>query len=308
MKLLQIDLELAANRRFSTVDDRTVTVAEVRAGLRPGEAYWKLTTTGSAVYGFLATAEGSRIWRIATAAELDKLAAAVRGSVDGQLAQGKLVPFDVAGSYALFRLLTGDATDAVLASGALVIDPAGPLRALPAGLLVTTRESVDAYRAGAAKRPFDFTLASFLASRTTISTSVSPRSFLVTRALPPSAASCPLIAFGEHRPPAADGPAREVRVGFGCSRAFRHARRPVPPPAADRPTRAVGRGDEPRLSRRAGDYGCGLHRHRHPRSRRHGGLSGPAFRHPRAEGGRLGLSQLRWRSSPRSATIGRMGC
>lgn len=220
-KLLAIDADLAGNRRFSTTDDRPVTIADLRAALHPAEAYLKIAQVNGRVYGLLVTAERTWTYRVAASSnDLETLAAAVRGSVDGKLDEGRLVPFNVAGAYTLFRLLTGPATDALLSARALVVDPAGPLQNLPAGILVVDRASVDRQASTAAERPFDFSGVSFLATRAVISTALSPRSFLVTRALPPSTARQPFLGLGEHQPAVGDGPARTVSVGFGCSVPF----------------------------------------------------------------------------------------
>ena len=221
-RLLRIDSELSADPRFRTVDDRPATIAEIRAALRPGEAYLKVAELNSRAYGILINAERTWIYPVAAAnRDLDTIAASVRASIDGKLDQGLLVPFDVAGSYTLFRLLTGPSTDAVLKAGALVVDPAGPLQNLPAGVLVTDKESIARQAATAKDAPFDFSQVSFLAAHATISTAVSPRSFLVARALPPSTAKQPFLGLGDHQPAVGDGgAARQVNVGFGCSVAY----------------------------------------------------------------------------------------
>ena len=218
-KLLQIDAELGASQRYRAIDDRPATVAAIRQVLRPGEGFLKVVELSRKAYGVYVNAERAWIYPIALPkAQLDLLGRTIRDSIDGQL-PASLVPFKVAESFALFSLLTGPASEAVLKASALVVDPAGPLQNLPAGVLVTDRASVDAYRATAAATPFDFSQVSFLAKRATISTALSPRSFLVARALPASTARQAFLGLGDHSPAqnvarAAD---RQVNVGFGCS-------------------------------------------------------------------------------------------
>ncbi|WP_326523467.1 CHAT domain-containing protein [Sphingomonas sp.] len=216
-KLLAIDAKLSADPRYRTIDDRPATLAEVRAALKPGEGFLKISEVNQRLYAMFITAADSFIYPVAaTPADtrtVMKLADDVRGSIDGQLAQGKLVPFEEAKAFVLFRLISGPAQEAMLKSTALVVDPAGPLQKLPVGVLVTAYDP-QAQRAD----PFDFSKTQFLAARTALSTAVSPRSFLVVRALAPSQAKQPFLGLGEHRAPAVNAPASEmVNVGFGCS-------------------------------------------------------------------------------------------
>ncbi|WP_419809578.1 CHAT domain-containing protein [Sphingomonas sp.] len=219
-KLLQIDSDLGSSARYRAIDDRPATIAELRQVLRPGEGYFKIVELGGRAYGMFVNADRSWIYPVAAPkAALDGLAAQIRGSIDGKLPVS-LVPFKVAEAYTLFALLGGPATDAMLKSTALVIDPAGPLQNLPAGVLVTDRASVAAYAATAKAAPFDFTGVHFLAARATVSTALSPRSFLVARSLPPSTAKQAFLGLGEHAPAppvAGEEGARPVSVGFGCT-------------------------------------------------------------------------------------------
>jgi CHAT domain-containing protein/tetratricopeptide (TPR) repeat protein len=217
-RLLTVDAQLARNPRFRSVDEQPATLAELRRSLRPGEAYLKLTQTQRRIYGLYVTADRTYIYAIASDVAsrrvIDQLAQDVRASIDGTLDQGTLVPFDDAKAYALFRLITGPAAAAVAATPTLIVDPAGPLERLPIGVLVTQ------YDAGHARpSPFDFSQTAFLASKTTVSTALSPRSFLVARALPGSRAHQPFLGLGQHQPPpevASTDRARMVQIGYGC--------------------------------------------------------------------------------------------
>jgi CHAT domain-containing protein len=221
-KLLQIDSELSSDTRFRTIDDRPATIEDIRKALRPNEAFWKIAELNRRAYAILINADQTYIYPlIAPKKDLDQLAADIRASIDGKLDQGLLVQYDVAKAYTLFRLMTGPATDALLKAQALVVDPAGPLEALPASVLVTDQDSIKWRDSIAKQRPFDFSQVKFLAAHATISTAVSPRSFLVARALPPSTAKQPFLGLGDHAPATASAAgAREVSVGFGCSVPF----------------------------------------------------------------------------------------
>ena len=220
-RLLVIDGKLASDPRYRTVDEAPATLAELRASLVPGEVFLKLTALNRRIYGLYVTADRTFIYQVADSDAATKaveaLATRVRASIDGDLAAGKLVPFDEAAAYALFRLISGPAAQALAGAHAVVIDPAGPLERLPLGVLVTS------YDRDAAHDPFDFSRTNFLARSATISTALSPRSFLVTRALPGSQAPKPFLGLGEHAQPAlVQGAAaqREVNVGFACSVAY----------------------------------------------------------------------------------------
>lgn len=220
-RLLEIDAKLSTNQRYKAVDDRPATLAEIRAALQPGEGYYKLTELGRRAYGLFVTADKTFLFPIAKTAkdvrDLNALGAAVRDSIDGKVVTlGKLVQFQEGPAYALFRLIAGPAAEAIKASRALVVDPAGPLSNLPIGVLVTDFDP-KAKRASA----FDYSRTAFLARRTTISTAITPRSFLVARALPESTAPQPFLGLGEHQRPGAAAAGRgDVNVGFGCTVPF----------------------------------------------------------------------------------------
>jgi len=220
-RLLQVDAVLARDPKFRAVDERPATLVEVRAALRPGEVFLKVTQTSRRIYGLFVSRDRADVYAIApdtaTRTVVDQLASDVRASIDGKLDSGQLAPFDDAKAYALFRLIAGPAADALANARALVVDPAGPLERLPVGVLVT-RYNPFVQRAAA----FDFTQTAFLAARTTVSTALSPRSFLVSRALPPSRARQPFLGLGEHVPavPAPGAAERLVQVGYGCSVRF----------------------------------------------------------------------------------------
>lgn len=217
-RLLDVEAKLASDPRYRTVDEQPVTIEALRAALKPGEVFLKLTTLNRRIYGMMVSADQTYIYAVAADAAskqaIDALASRVRGSIDGALSQGKLVPFDDAAAYALFRLIAGPAEPVLASARALVVDPSGPLERLPAGVLVKRYD-----KAAVRETPFDFSRTAFLAADTAISTALSPRSFLVARALPPSRARNPFLGFGQHRPtafgPAAAG--RMIKVGFGCT-------------------------------------------------------------------------------------------
>lgn len=212
-----LDDELASNGALRAIDDRPATVAEIQAALRPGEAYFKLAEIRSRTYGIVIDKEQATIYRVdAEPAVLADVTRLVRQSIRNETS--KIPYFNVSSSYALFRLLTGPAQAQLLAAKAIAVDPAGPLAELPAGVLVTSLDSVKAYVATRAKAPNDYSQVAFLAGQADLSVALSPRSFLDARALPPSHAANPFIGFGQHAAPSiAAASDATVQFGLGCT-------------------------------------------------------------------------------------------
>jgi CHAT domain-containing protein len=220
-RLLAVDAQLAADPRYRTLDESPATLAELRTALRPGETFLKLTTLNRRIYGMVVTADRTYLYQVAESeaarGAVLQLGEQLRASIDGDLALGKLVPFDEARAYTLYRLVSGPAAPVLAGSRAIVVDPSGPLQQLPVGVLVTR------YAAEAPEAPkrdaFDFSRTAFLAANASISTALSPRSFLVSRALPASRAQRAFLGFGQNQPGSpvpAPGAKGEIRVGFGC--------------------------------------------------------------------------------------------
>ena len=213
-KLAAVEASLAGDPRFRVTDDAPVKVTELRAALRPDEAYLKVVQLRNRAFGIVVDRERAYIYALAQpAATVGAIAARVRSSIRDD--SGQLPFFDVAASYALFDLITGPSRAAVFQAKALVIDPSGPLANLPAGVLVTDLESVKAYIASRKTAPNDLSKVNFLAGRAEITGALSPRSFLIARALAPSRAANPFIGFGENAPATALGTQANMRVQFG---------------------------------------------------------------------------------------------
>ena len=216
-KLVAVDAALAGDARFRATDDAPVKVAELRAVLNRDEVYLKVVQLRGRAFGIMIDRDRAFIYALAApAATVAAIAARVRASIRDE--SGRLPFFDVAASYALFDLLTGPARPALLKAKALVVDPSGPLANLPAGVLVTDLDSVRRYDASRKTAPNDLSHVDFLAGRAAITGALSPRSFLIVRALPPSQAPSPFIGFGENAPATTLGTqgARRISFGSGC--------------------------------------------------------------------------------------------
>lgn len=257
-KLASVDAALAGDPRFRVTDDAPVTIADLRAALRPGEAYLKVVQLRARAFGI--AIDGERAWVYALAqpaATVAAIATRVRGSIRDD--SGRLPFFDVAASYTLFNLLTGPAQPAVLRARALVIDPSGPLANLPAGVLVTDLDSVRRFAETRKTAPNDLSAVRFLAGQAEITGALSPRSFLIARALVPSRAPEPFIGFGENAAAAPLGrqAAMRVQFGTGCDVSYAelagimNANQPVPAAEIRMAATALGFPNAPEVTRAA---------------------------------------------------------
>ncbi len=214
-RLVTIDGELQSNASFRAVDDSPVTVAEVRAALRPGEAFFKVTEVRNFAFGILIDGQGAQIYRLAVSnARVNKLAADVRRSIDG--GDDKLPFFEVGAARALFRLITGPVEARLLSAQTLIVDPSGPLEQLPIGVLVTDQASVERFKV--TRNRYDYSQVNFLSRRLVLSSALSPRSLIVARSLPESNAPLPFMGFAEHMPVAmsSEVAGQMIGIGEGC--------------------------------------------------------------------------------------------
>ena len=219
VQLATLNATIASDSRFRAVDDRPATIAQLRAALRPGEVYVKVSRLRTRDWATVIDREHSYIYPLAAQGDdVDRIARRVRASIRDD--SGRLPFFDVPASFALFKLMAGPAERSLLAAKAIVFDPSGALQNLPAGVLVIDQASVRAYLAQRVAAPNDYSRVAFLASRVEISNALSPRSFLIARALPESTAPRPFIGFGENAAPQAlsgEAAARLISFGTGCA-------------------------------------------------------------------------------------------
>ena len=216
-ELFAVQAALSADRSLSSVDDRPVTISEIQAALEPGEVYWKLSELRARLYGIVISKDRATVYAITEPTRrLDDVARVVRASITG--GGSKIPVFQVAASAQLFQLLAGPAAQQLATARSIVVDGAGPLDRLPAGVLVTDLESARAYVANRRVAPYDYSKVAFLAARSGSQSALSPRSFLESRKLPNSDAPNPFIGFGEHSvsPPPRLASAQPVSIGLGC--------------------------------------------------------------------------------------------
>lgn len=231
--LLTLNLELGENARYRALDDQPARIADIRAVLKPGEIYLKISALRANLYGIAITADKTFIYRLlATPPALDAIAGRVlrsarsRPSPDG----ARIDPFDVEAAFALFRAISGPAQTALASARAIVIDPSGPLRNIPLGILVTDADSVRRHKAqtGTASTVGigDYSQISFLARKADVSTALSPRSFLIVRQkVAPSAAPRPFLGLGQNAPApevADEAGNRTIISAANCSISYRN--------------------------------------------------------------------------------------
>lgn len=204
-RAVQIRGELAGDQQFQQASDSIATLAEVQAALKPHEAYVKLLTLPTVTYVIVATHDASTIYPSSIATpELSKLVLDVRGSIDGNIAaDGRVVPlvFDIPGAFKLYEALFEPGHDLLAGVTALVTEPMGAMTQLPFGVLVVDQGSVDAFAVSVTKNSRDYSHVRFLAGTADLTTTVSPRSFLVARTQKASRATRPYLGFGYHAVP-----------------------------------------------------------------------------------------------------------
>ena len=234
----ELEDALQGDTRFRGQDDSPVKLADLQQTLRPGEVYLKLAKIRTRMFGMAVSRERNWIYSIdAPAASIENFASAViNSSRSRQQPDGtnRIDAFAVQTANALFNAITGPASSYVAKAAAVVFDPSGVLRMLPAGVLVTDEASVRQYRAG---KPNDYSKVRFLASQADISTTFSPRAFVVVRSkVAPSTAPRPLIGFAQNASAPEVSPeisARPVLRGSGCNisygswAALKNAVRPI---------------------------------------------------------------------------------
>lgn len=197
--------KLAQYPQFRAISTNAIGIAELRAALKPGEAYFKLTQAGQSLFGIFVDAETARGYRInLSAAQLEEAVSGLRDTISvDEGGQRNTYPFDVQLSYQLFTELLGPVQERLAKAGHLIFEPDGAMLKLPANLLVTEKAGLDAYLARTANPQadaFDFRGIAWLGRKLPVTTALSPRSFRDARAAPASTAARQYLGFGQNQP------------------------------------------------------------------------------------------------------------
>ena len=208
--------------KFQAISTKALTLADLRASLKPGEAYVKMSEVGNAVYAMVVTRDGATAYRTAVSArELDQAVDALRDSITVQENGQQLTyPFDLARARRLYVDLFAPVSDRLTASSHIIFEPAGAMLKLPPNLLVTDDASLATYRRQAQADEFDFRGIAWLGRERDISTAVSARAFRDVRAVPPSQAPVEYLGLGQNSrvAPAVQLAAQRTDVGqLDCS-------------------------------------------------------------------------------------------
>lgn len=216
-----IQAELAQFPRYRAISTNALTLADLQATLRPGEAYLKLSDVADRIYAILITPDDATAYRAdISSEELETSVQLLRETISVE-EDGKLLtyPFDVGLAYTLYQRLIGPVGDRIGNFRHLIFEPDGAMLQLPLNLLVTEEAGVAAYEARfglADTDPFDFTGIAWFGRETEISTAVSARSFRDLRNLAPSSATRQYLGLGENVPPG-ETPRAASAPGDYCS-------------------------------------------------------------------------------------------
>lgn len=200
----QVMSALAAYPQYRAVANRFITLDELRASLKPGEAYFKLTELAGSFYAVFATPQGARGWRVdKPAREVADLVAALRDSISVTInGTRSTYPFDLDAALALDDALLGPVAADLAGVRHLVFEPDGALLQLPINLLTADRAGVAAYRSrvDAGGDEFDFRGIQWLGRQAHVSTALSAASFRDARAAPASKAQRSYLGLGQNTP------------------------------------------------------------------------------------------------------------
>ena len=199
--------QLAQFPRYKALSPTRLGLEDLRTGLRPGEAYYKLMTVGNEAYGLWISPEGTESFAIeGGVAGLEDDVRTVRDSIAVEEA-GQIVtyPFDIERSRQLFVKLFGPVEDRLGGVTHLIFEPDGPMLQLPPQVLVTSERSVADYKARQARPnadPYDVTGTDWLAKGREVSIAVSPRGFIDLRKTAASKAQRAYLGLGHNAVPA----------------------------------------------------------------------------------------------------------
>ncbi len=205
---------LSAYPQFRAIAHNYVTLDELRATLRPGEAYLKLTRLGNRIYAIYADPNTARSWRVAQSTDaVGDLVQALRDSISVTInGVRQTTPFDVDDALTLSDAVIGPVRHELAGVTHLVFEPDAALLQLPPNLLILDPKGVTAYRGRVARGgdEFDFRGIAWLGRDRAISTALSAATFRDARRAPASTAPRAYLGLGENLPlgPVARTPAQ----------------------------------------------------------------------------------------------------
>jgi len=202
---LELQQSLAQYPRYRVVGDSQISLADLTATLRPGEAYYKLIALDEAVYAIFAQPGNAMAWRVdASSQDIGMMVDLLRDSIAiEQAGQTITYPFELGLARDLYSALLGPADAQLRDVQHLVFEPDGDMLRLPINLLVMDDASVERYTARAEDPlgdPYDFRDTAWLGRNIRVSTAVSPTAFRDVRATRASDASSAYLGLGNNQP------------------------------------------------------------------------------------------------------------
>lgn len=196
---------LAAYPQYRAVSKDILSLADMQAALKDGEAYLKLAQVGDAIYGIYIDRNGATGYRAGIgAADLAADVAALRETISTTVNGVQTTyPLDVEIARKLYVALIEPIEARLSGVSHLVFEPDGAMLQLPVNLLIAKQAGVDDYLAKLDRRgtdEFDFRGIDWLGRSLAISTSLAARAFRDAWAAPDSAARHDYLGFGENAP------------------------------------------------------------------------------------------------------------
>jgi CHAT domain-containing protein len=196
---------LSAFPQYRALSTEAMTLADLKASLREGEAYYKMAVAGAGVYAIYVDTQGATAWKLpVTAAALADKVRALRGTISlVENGQNVTYPFNVKLARELYQDLFAPVAPRLASAPHLIFEPDGAMLQLPPNLLIAEQAGVDGYLARTADPnadEFDFRGIEWLGRNHAVSTSVSARAFRDTRGTPASTAKRQYIGFGDNAP------------------------------------------------------------------------------------------------------------
>lgn len=200
--------KLSAFPRFRALAPAQLELADLRAELRPNEAYYKLIVAGEDVYALWVRPDGARSFRVEGGLDaLDTDVSYIRDSIvvieDGQTTT---YPFDVERARDLYQRLFGVLGEELNDVEHIVFEPDGPMLQLPPQLLIASQQGVDSYTKNVDEKggdPYDYRGIDWLGKSREVSIAVSPRGFIDIRNIAPSKGRRAYLGVGSNAIPEA---------------------------------------------------------------------------------------------------------
>lgn len=240
---------LSAYPQYRALSPQVLTLAEMRATLKSGEAYYKLAQLGDALYAVWIDGQGATGFRLAASArEVARKVAALRDTISVDVGGVQTTyALDLPTARSLYLDLFGPIDQRLAAAGHLIFEPDGAMLQLPVNMLVASQPGVDAYEVRVAKGgdEFDFRGVDWLGRDHAVSTALSARAFRDARAAPRSTAAQSYIGFGDNAPVAGPRMVAQTRgalpgTGDDCGWSPAQWNHPIPATELRQAAQAIG--------------------------------------------------------------------